>query len=426
MAENSKKKSNQTNKAIYRLNVSFLSAEKFGTHPILGKDTKRQPNVSPPLEALKDQVLQLLMAHQRHRGLQCYTIAWQTHQSNGLAHLDILLKYEKNVKKRPSSFDYLLDICAQDLGCFSQKQGQKPQVYITAYSSTKINQAIVQYGQKEDPRPLNTFTAELSANFLTLAKIRADPFRYFQLLMREDPYNFELSHYAQQYDLMHEVPGWSSIKTKLADSQAAARALVQQRKPGIQHISRGLIQERLTRQELEIFDRYGCFQTIVDHVNQIPRYGYERPHKTPNLFIYGPKGIGKTSFINQGPANLAQLVPHYDINLQNRYLNRYYNKVYGFISWNQFKYTDFSPNWVLKLLEGLDLQIPIRYASNVKRDNPLVIATSNMSLTEHIQRRFKDQPKLISMAKSNLLNERIVEVYVPVPMFFMQKLLVSS
>lgn len=107
-------------------------------------------------------------------------------------------------------------------------------------------------------------------------------------------------------------------------------------------------------------------------------------------------------------------------------MNRYYNNVYGFISWNEFKYTDFTPNWVLKLLEGAALEIPIRYSSNVKRDNPLVIVTSNISLTEHIQRRYRQEPALIALAKQNLLNQRIIELYVPVSMFFLQKLLFAA
>ena len=416
----------QMNASIFRLNISYLSENKFGKFPILGKDVKREPNLCPLLEGLKAEVLELLWKHERHRGLVHYKISWQTHQSNGLAHLDILLKYQKNIKKSRSSFNYLLAICPQDLGYFSQRQGQISQVNITAYANSRVNQAILDYGEKEDPQSLDNFKPEDSSRIVALAAIRRDPFRYFEQIMDMDPYNFELSYYVKKYSLASEIRGWSSIKSKLNDIQAAARALSEQAKPGIRHIDRDLIEERLSPEQLAVYDGYPCFRTIVDILNQIPRYRYDRPHKTLNLYIYGPRGIGKTSFINEGPTNLASLVPHYDINLQNRYLNRYYNHVYGFISWNEFKYTDFSPTWILKLLEGLDLQIPIRYASNVKRDNPLVIATSNISFTQQIERRFKDQPAFVALAKSNLLNERIVEVMVPVPMFFMQKLLVPN
>ena len=419
-----KKIRKQLNSIIYRINISYLSEAVFGKFQVLGKATQRKPNLSPSLDQLKSNVLELILIKQKHKGLNSYSIAWETHQSNGLAHLDILLMYQNRIKKSLSSFDYLLELCPQDLGYFTLKQGQKPQVYLTGYPVTRLNQAIIQYGVKEDPEVLTTFSPDHSTRYLILAQIKADPYRYFRDIMVQDPYNFDLSYYAIEYNLDSNIKGWSSVKSKLNDTQAAARALIQHKKPGIQYITRQLIQQRLTPLELQTFDKYTCFPKIVEFLNQIPSYGPHRPHKTLNLYIYGPKGIGKTSFITEGPTNLAQLVPHYDINLQNKYLNRYYNNVYGFISWNQLKYTDFSPNWVLKLLQGTNLQIPIRYSSNVKRDNPLIIATSNMSFTQHIQRRFKDDSILIQMAKANLINQRIVEIFVPVPMFFLQKLLV--
>lgn len=411
--------------SVYRLNISYLKQSVFGVFPVLGKNTLREPNLSPGLEALKTRVLERLWVHEKHRGLTHYKIAWETHQSSGLAHLDILIVYERGIKKRPSSFNYLLEECPQDVDCFSERQGRVPQLNLTPYSATRMNQAILEYGEKEDPSVLTNFTYEMSDRFLILAAIRGDPFGYLHDIMVKDPYNFHLANYAEKYDLFKEIPNWGAIKTKLNDSQGARRALTEEAKPGIVPITEELIRSRLSSEELETFYKYPCFQTIVDHINQIPQYGYNRPHKTLNLFIYGPRGVGKTSLLNEGPVNLKELVPCYDINLQNKYLNVYFNRTYGFISWNEFKYTDFSPTWILKLLEGLDLEIPIRYNSNIKRDNPLVIATSNLSLTEHIERRFRDEPRLIEMAKSNLLGERIVEVYVPVPMFFMQKLLVS-
>lgn len=420
------KGSKRIDATVFRVNVSYLSEKKFGKFPILGKDVKRQENVSTKLDALKRNILELLLLKQKHKGLIKWNIAWQTHQSNGLAHLDILLIYQKNIKKSLTSLDWLLEICPQDTGHFSQKQGHKPKVNITGYSLKRLNQAIIQYGEKEDPKPLSNLAPEDSARFLTMAEIKRDPFRYFELIMDKDPYNFDIAYYAKKYDLAYQIPGWSSVKSKLNDIQAAARALTEQKKPGIKYIDRPLIEQNLLPQQLQIYDQYPCFPKIIEFINQIPTYGYNRPHKTLNLYIHGPQGIGKSSLINQGNNNLSQLVPHYDINLQNKYLNRYTNNVYGFISWNQMKYTDFSPNWVLKLLEGADLQIPIRYSSNIKRDNPLIIATSNLSLSQQIQRRFHGQPSLQRMAKSNLLDERIVEVYVPVKMFFLQKLIISA
>ena len=422
MAEKSKRKSKQKDAPIYRLNISYLCEKKFGTHPILGKDAKRQPNISPQLETLKNQVLELIWANQRHRGLQCYTIAWQTHQSNGLAHLDILLKYKKNIKKIPSSsFNYLLDICPQDLGYFSQKQGQKPQVHVTPYSASRINLAIIQYGQKEDPKPLTNFKPQDSTRYLTLAAIKADPYSYLSDIMDQDPYNFDLAEYVQQHNLDKQIKNWHSIKYKLLDIRAAKIARLQLSKPGIKKITRQLIQQRLDPSQLKVFDKYKVFQIIVDHINQIPTYGPSRPHKTKNIFISGPKDIGKTALAVQ----LGKYVGHYNLKYENKYLNRYSNHKYGFIIWNQVKFTDFSHTWILEFLEGVQVAIPMRYNACKKNDNPLIIMTSNLTLDQHISSRYKDQPDLYHHATQNL-GARITHVHVPVPMFFMQKLLVSN
>ena len=421
-----RKASNKTNKkwgSIFRLNISYLSVAQYGTFPILGKASKRGENLSPKLEVLKGHVLELILKKDGHKNLLNYSIAWQTHQSNGLAHLDILLRYDKPVQKRPTSFNYLLDLCNQDVEHFSDKQGKVPQLNITPYSASRINLAILEYGEKEDPAPLSNFTYENSTRYLLLAAVKNNPYAYFEALARKDPYNFDLASYAAEYNLATEIPGYSAMKSKLNDIQAALRALSEKKKPGIKHISRELIEQSLTPDQLATFDKYPCFQTIIDHINQIPKYGYNRPHKTLNLFIWGPRGIGKTSFLDEGSTNLTKFIPRYDIKLQNKYLNRYHNQSYSLITWNEFKYTDFSPTWVLQLLEGADVQIPIRYNSNIKRDNPLVIATSNLSLREHIRLRFKDDSHLRDIAYSNLIGERITEVEVPIPMFFMQKLI---
>ena len=415
-----KKKRIQLEARIFRLNISYLSENVFGRFPILGKKEKRELNLSPKLELLKQQTLESILHNQNHRGLTNYTIAWQTHQSNGLAHLDILLLYEKNVKKSLSSFNYLLSLCPQDLIYFSENQSQEPQVNITPYSYSRLNQAILEYGQKEDPAPLNTFTPETSSRHLTLAAIKADPYGFLEDKVRKDPYNFDLAQYTQEHQLSKHIPSWNAIKSKLLDIRAAMIARLQLTKPGIKEITPDLIRERLTQNQLETFYRYPCFQTIVDHINQIPKYGPARPHKTKNIFITGPKDTGKTAFATQ----LGKLVGHYNLKYQNKYLNRYSNNKYGFIVWNQVKLTDFSHNWILQFLQGIQVAIPMRYNACKKNDNPLVYMTSNLTLDKHLRNRYKENPDLYHHSTQNL-GARITAVEIPVPMFFMQKLLVK-
>ena len=413
-----KKRLARPKSTVYRLNISFLHEDVFGKFPVLGKDVKRQLNICPKLDLLKGRILQLILINQNHRGLTNYTVAWETHQSNGLAHLDILLMYDKPISKSLTSFDYLLPCCPQDLQLLPDK---KPKINITTYSATKLNIAVLEYGQKEDPTPLNTFAYDQSIHYLVLAAIKKDPYGYLSDKLRQDPYNFDLSEYAEQYNLDKFITSWSAVKYKLLDIRAALIARLQLQKPGFQPISRQLIQSKLNSEELATFDKHPCFQIIVDHLNQIPKYGSDRPHKMSNLFISGPKDIGKTS--------LAQIlnkhVGCYNLKYQNKYLNRYSNHKYGFIIWNEVKLTDFSHTWILQFLEGVQVPIPMRYNACSKRDNPLIIMTSNLTLDQHIAKRYSKDPFLYNHAVQNL-GARITAVHVPIPMFFMQKLLISK
>ena len=405
--------------AVYRLVISFLRGDTFGSFQGLDKNNnKRKPNICPKLEILKGQVLEELMTNQKHRGLTHYTVAWQTHPSNGLAHLDILIKYDRAISKSASSFNYLLPLCPQDLDLLPHR---KPKVNITHYALTRLNMAILEYGTKEDPHPLNTFTAQQSKRFLILSQIKKDPYGYLRDKMAQDPYGFDLAEYSVDYNLDTVIPCWSAIKTKLTDIRAAMIAKLQLSKPGLRVISRALIQERLTSDELSIFDGSPAFQIIVDHLNQIVTYGHSRPHKTSNLFISGPRDIGKTSLFTQ----LAKITGSYQLKIENKYLNRYSNGKYGFILWNQIKLTDFTHTWILQFLEGMPVSIPMRYNSCIKRDNPLVVMTSNLPLATHIKNRFKDNAFFQNHALQNL-GARITAVEVLVPMFFMQKLLVTA
>ena len=411
----------QYNSSVYRLNVSYLSAEVFGAHRSPCKRQRRVRGVCPRLDALKGHVLELLRRHQGHRGLTSWTVAWQTHTSCQRAHLDILLLYDRSIKKRPSSFDYLLQVCPQDVQYFSQSQGRRPQVWITGYPLRRLSAAVLEYGRKEDPDVLSNFPYESSEEYLVLGEIRRDPYAYLSDRMREDPYNFDLAEYVEAYRLDKEVRGWSSVKHKLLDIRAALIARLELQKPGIREITRELVEERLTYEELAVFDTYPCFRVIVDHLNQIPRYGPYRPHKTRNLFVSGPKNVGKTALAEC----LGRLVGHYNLKYENRYLNRYSNRKYGFIVWNEVKLTDFSPTWILQFLEGVEVPIPMRYNACKKSDNPLVYMTSNLTLDEHLRNRYREDEGMYRCAVENL-GARITAVEVPVPMFFLQKLLVPA
>lgn len=338
---------------------------------------------------------------QFQRGLRYYKIALE-HHTNGVPHLDILLSYDKSLQRQLTDYDYLF------------KHGN-----ITTYR--KLNSAIIDYGSKEDKEALSNFP-EQTKEVLQIQDLKSDPYRYLELQMLKDPLHFNLNLYARKHNLYQYISSWSSIKTKLKDSQIAAANLKLKQKPGFKLIDRALIQSKLTPSELKSFDSWGGYQTIVNKLNQIVIYSWNRPFKSTQLFLVGPPDIGKTSLIRKVQAYCA--VYHMDVS---NWFPAYQDKVYTVISWNQFKlkggltYTD-----LLKFLEGYPMDLQYKGGSSVRNDNQLIIMTSNMTLEQHIKYKFKDLQCMV-LANNNL-KSRIEQIIVPpgIQLFILQKLICTD
>lgn len=405
--------------SVYRLNVSYLSG--FGKYPVLPKDTKRQPNVSSKLESLKTQVLQLILFHQRPKDLKYYSVAWQTHPATGQPHLDILLLYDKVVLKSPSSYNYLLPLCPQ------RPSPTTPGVFITGYSKTRLNKAILQYGNKEDPTPISNLPQDLTS-FLDIKKLQDDPYSYLYDRMKQDPLHFNLEQYVQKNQLSKNIKGWSGIKTKLKDMQIAAANLTLKQKPGFKSITRSLIEEKLTLSELVLFDSWKGYQTIINYFNQLIFFKGNRQEKSLNLLITGAPNTGKSALIwqrNPLPerAAISSFCSVYPIGMQH-WFPKYQSDVYHCIYWNQMKLTSYSYDTILKLLDGSPLDLPNKGSVSRKVDNPLIIMTSNLTLQQMIKQKFNYNKQYQQMARKNLA-VRVQNVIVPLGynLFLLQKLL---
>ena len=411
----------QLQASIYRLNISYLTG--YGTFQILGKDTKRMIGRCPELDSLKSQVLQRLIFYQKHRGLKYYSIAWQTHQSTGEPHLDILITYDKNIIKSLSSFNYLLELCSQ------RTSETTPGVFITPYPKTRLNKAIFQYGSKEDPSVISNFPEDTSS-ILQTYQFQKDPYTYLQNQMRKDPLHFNLEQYASINNLYKYISNWSSIKSKLKDSQTATANRLLKNKPGFKYISQHLIESVLDSNELERFYSWEGYQIIVNYLNQIVTYSYKRPLKTMNLLITGNPNIGKTSFIQKDFNDTHNCIERYcslyPMSSKTWWPN-YKSETYQLISWNQTKLTAYSYDVILKVLEGSKVDLPQKGTSTLKYDNPLVLMTSNMTLDQMIKQKFGYSQDLMDMARQNLA-VRIQNVIVPkgYDLFLLQKLLIPA
>lgn len=332
-----------------------------------------------------------------YRGLRYYHIAVQRH-ANGVPHLDILLIYYKSIQRRRTDFDYLL------------KHGN-----ITTYR--KLNAAILEYGKKQDVQALSNIPQD-HTDVLRLFQLKQDPYRYLQLQMLKDPLHFNLEQYCRQHDFYKHISGWSSLKTKLKDSQTAAANLYLKTKPGFKFISRGLIQSQLTPSQLKTFDSWKGYQTIVDRLNQIHTHGCNRPFKSKQLLLIGPPNTGKTSLVRQVQNHCA--VYHMDVTT---WFPNYRDGVYKLIFWDQFKLKGgMSHTDLLKFLQGSPMDLQYKGGSSLRMDNQLIVMTSNMTLQQHIKFKFKDQQQR-TLARDNLA-ARIEVVLIPPShnLFFLFKL----
>lgn len=350
-------------------------------------------------EAYKAELLDKLLASKTaKKGIRYYSIAIESH-ADGNPHLDLLLIFEKKIDLKPTELDFLCD-----------KHGD-----LTRYRT--LNQAILNYGSKEDT-PLSNLSP--SDAILDEQKLKNCPEKFFMQLIDQDPFHFDFRSYCTRMKNLHLIKNWSSVKNKMKDYQEARCNLVHRDKPGIQKITDKLIQRELTPLEQEEFYSWHGYQQIVDKINEIGRFNSNRPFKSKQLLLVGPPDIGKTSLINA----LQVHIPVYPMGVSN-WFPRYQANTYRVIAWNEFRLSLMSYPLLLQFLEGSYMDLQYKGGSTLKSDNPLVIMTSNLTLKNHIWRKFKNDEYLL---KAALLNApaRIDEIVIPEfkDLFFLQKLIV--
>lgn len=352
------------------------------------------------LAAAKRAIVDALGLRQLKRGLSSYLVAVQHHSGTGLPHFDCLFVYSRPVLNAPTRYDYLF------------KHGD-----LTRYRT--INAAILDYGRKEDPEPFGDLD---TARVIVRARVRYELYEMMEEAMLRDPFNFSCQAWLTSEGVWAEASRTNLFKTckivRARQSQQCRRRLLA--KPGMRLITRGLIRERLSAGELRLFDSWPGYQTIVDHLNQIPRWGAERPHKTRNLLIVGPSDTGKTRL----GAAIERLCATYPLGTPGGWFPEYRSGVYAMLVWDQFDLRTYRYVDLLRLLEGRPMKLPVKGGNVPRNDNQIVYMTSNLSLVQHVTRRFRC-PASVAHSMSNL-RARVCQVVIPPghDLFFLAKLLV--
>ena len=212
---------------------------------------------------------------------------------------------------------------------------------------------------------------------------------------------------------------WSSALSFGKKAVLAARAGLRTTKR-MRHITREIIETRLSREELTLFDSDHQFQIFVDYVNRILRYGNQQLHKQCCLSIVGKPSIGKSTVVNALKAFFRTYVFPLD-----GWHTQYDNGIYEIILWNEWDIKLISKSDLLLFTEGEIVDLKVKYTKAIKEDRPMIILTSNHTYVDQVNRRYAYDPELRD-STLEALSVRFVELnFGKTEIWFLAKLFLS-
>lgn len=297
----------------------------------------------------------LRMSKTAKKGVRYYSIAIESH-ADGTPHLDMLIIFEKRVRMTNTELDFLCN-----------KHGD-----LTRYRT--INKAILEYGSKEDTPLTNLKNYDYVLNEQA---IRKDPVTFLMGQVDKNPFRFDFLQYCLQNSYFTAIQRWSYVKGKIRDYQQTKCNYLLKIKPGIWVIDDNLIRASLTEDQLRLFHSHSFYRLIVDYLNEIPRYGWERPFTSKQLYICGRSRIGKSYLIR----TLQGSTSAYPVGTQN-WFPKFQNFTYKAMIWDECDFRMMSREQMLQLFDGDPFNLPYKGGSILKRDNQLWIMCSNKTLDQ--------------------------------------------
>lgn len=344
----------------------------------------------PHFEGTVDSVVEKLITYQQLWQSVRYAVVKETHtldEDKG-THLHLYIDFNKRLNIKLDRFDYL------------GKHGNLQRV--RDYS------AVLKYMTKEN-RPRANF------NYIEAIMMKDFP-RAVEILLEQ---GLNIRQIYKKYKSIAAGKNWSGYLRFLQYQKDSEKFLDEVAKPGLRMITQELIKQRLSAQEYQLFHSSDIYSRIVHYINDIVRYGCTRPHKSKALFLTGAPNMGKTTLGLAIQARVGTFTFPDD-----GWWQGYQSDVFKLIIWNEFNLKRFEYTTLLKFLQGLRMDLPIKGSHVTRSDNPLIFLTSNFTLEEHICARFKSQENR-AFSRANL-SARIENVNIENnPIFFLTKLLVS-
>ena len=343
----------------------------------------------PHFSCTLDQVIDALKVHQSQWQYMRYAVVLQTHtkDEDKDKHLHLYVSYPKQCRLRLDRFDYL------------GKHGKLERV--------RDYTAILIYMSKE---------ARPRANFDYIEDImRKDFVRAVELLLSQ---GHNIRQIYRTYSSVVASKNWAGYLRFLSYQEDSQKFLDEAAKPGIRFITPELVQSRLNDEEYQQYHSNPIFKRIVDLINDTVRYGSHRPHKAKALFLTGAPNTGKTTLGRALQRNMGTFTFPDD-----GWWQGYQSDVFRLIIWNEFNLKRLQYPTLLKFLQGLRMDMPVKGSHITRSDNPLIFLTSNLTLEELIRTRFRS-PQYRALARTNLA-ARIEEIDIGnTPVFLILKLLV--
>ena len=361
----------------------------------------------PKFEVAKEEIDQLKRAvfqailKKEAKVLEHVGVVRQMHK-DGSFHLHVYIQFLHRRKLSPKHFDYL---------------PKHPNVQVI-----RGLKAVLDYFSKQDTTPL--FSEGFSPQYeVNKKRIQREPFALLSEALQQDPLNFKVWQWIEHNNLQVAASkgNWTKAISQLKHRQVVLANQLLRARGGFREITKQLILAIFSPQQLAVYNSWDGYQVIVNHLNHIPKYGFQRPHKLSNLLVVGRPNIGKTTLARE----IRKSVAVYSFGVDN-WFPHFQNRVYPMILWNQFYLRAMPYGQLLNILEGEPTDLPYKGGSTLKRDNQLIYMTSNMTLQQHIYSRFRDSFAR-DLAKANL-KARITEVIVPegLDLFLLLKLIVPN